>query len=757
MITAIRRFILMLAAAALANATVAEAGTLTATVAVNVSSNLAIVPATGYGIHTSVYANNFGSSALPGDLNQGGVSMMRYPGGGYADVFHWSVSRPALGSGNGYGFAPWWGESGNYGYMGSSTDFGSFVKVLTNAQCQALITVDFGSGQKWSSSADTSLTIPTTNAEPPEAAAWVAYANANTNIYNTANDVTLGTDSQGNNWKTAGYWAMMRAASPLGTDDGYNFLRIGRVAPIGIKYWEIGNETFGTGYYDSDNDDGYSVNYAVAYPSTTNPRYGNANLSPAMYGKCLKNFSLLMKAVDPTIKVGAVVSTPPDDYSWDIYNGLRWTPQVLAQCATNIDFVIAHSYPYNGSLDNGTGLLPIPGTLYPEMINGTSPHTGTSAGLRDEIAAQRSDATNVQIFITEFNYDGTLTNYVNAEPIIGPATSLFAADSYLTWFELGVANVDWLEMSADTYLGGNSPPTAGDTYYAVQLAHGMAGAGDQLVSATSTNSQLRIHAAVQQSGKIGVLLLNENMTNTDTVTVSIPNAALGASATQVLYGVNNFSPSSQDGNIPIFPPTTNTISVSGNTLSVTLPEYTMALLTIPIQATPPLLAAVTNRNVNVGQTVAFTASATNTTVPAPTMTFALLTGPTNATLTQINNTNANFSWRPLVSQANSSNNFMLKVSASGTPTLSATQSFYVTVNPLPAPGLSNSISAGGQFTFNITGQNGPDYAIETSTNLTQWNEVFVTNSPTLPFVWADTNSPTAPARFYRVQLGPPLP
>ena len=57
-----------------------------------------------------------------------------------------------------------------------------------------------------------------------------------------------------------------------------------------------------------------------------------------------KAFSLAMKAVDPTIKIGAVVSTPPGDYSWDDFNntGERWTPQVLSQCATNIDFVIAH-------------------------------------------------------------------------------------------------------------------------------------------------------------------------------------------------------------------------------------------------------------------------------------------------------------------------------------------------------------------------------------------------------------------------------
>ena len=29
----------------------------------------------------------------------------------------------------------------------------------------------------------------------------------------------------------------------------FNFLAINHPTPEGIKYWEIGNETFGTGYY----------------------------------------------------------------------------------------------------------------------------------------------------------------------------------------------------------------------------------------------------------------------------------------------------------------------------------------------------------------------------------------------------------------------------------------------------------------------------------------------------------------------------
>jgi hypothetical protein len=169
--------------------------------------------------------------------------------------------------------------------------------------------------------------------------------------------------------------------------------------------------------------------------------------------------------------------------------------------------------------------------------------------------------------------------------------------------------------------------------------------------------------------------------------------------------------------------------------------------------TPPTLVPIANQTVNAGQTVAFTASATDTDQPPQTLTFALLAGAANATL----NTNSGaFSFRPLVTQANSTNGFTLKVSDNGTPPLSTTQSFSVFVNPLSLPGISNISVAGAQFSFSVSGQSGPDYAVEASTNLTQWSSVFITNSPALPFNWTDAAT-SSPVRFYRVKLGPPLP
>jgi len=180
---------------------------------------------------------------------------------------------------------------------------------------------------------------------------------------------------------------------------------------------------------------------------------------------------------------------------------------------------------------------------------------------------------------------------------------------------------------------------------------------------------------------------------------------------------------------------------------------TIALTLVGPTNTPPTLDPIPNQTVNVGQTVAFTANATDTNTPPQTLTFAMLVGATNATL---NPNSGAFSFRPLVTQADSTNNFSLKVSDNGTPSLSATQSFAVVVNPLAAPAVGSVSVAGGQFSLSISGQAGPDYAVETSTNLTQWSTLFITNSPALPFLWTDTNS-AVPMRFYRLKLGPPLP
>ncbi len=173
--------------------------------------------------------------------------------------------------------------------------------------------------------------------------------------------------------------------------------------------------------------------------------------------------------------------------------------------------------------------------------------------------------------------------------------------------------------------------------------------------------------------------------------------------------------------------------------------------------TAPILYPMTNQTVNVGQTVAFIASARDTNIPPLSLVFSLPDAPPDATLDQINNTNAAFNWRPGVPNANTTNTITVMVANNGVPGLSATQSFLVTVNPLTLPSFSSVTVNNGRLTLQLSGELGPDYAVDVSTNLVNWSMLLITNSPAMPWTWTDTNGTTLPSEFYRIQTGPPLP
>ncbi|MBY8854728.1 alpha-L-arabinofuranosidase, partial [Saccharothrix sp. MB29] len=61
------------------------------------------------------------------------------------------------------------------------------------------------------------------------------------------------------------------------------------------KYWESANELYGNGHYGSQ------------WEADDHP-----DKSPAQYAALVVEYARAMKAVDPTIRVGAVLTTPGD-------------------------------------------------------------------------------------------------------------------------------------------------------------------------------------------------------------------------------------------------------------------------------------------------------------------------------------------------------------------------------------------------------------------------------------------------------------
>ncbi len=194
------------------------------------------------------------------------------------------------------------------------------------------------------------------------------------------------------------------------------------------------------------------------------------------------------------------------------------------------------------------------------------------------------------------------------------------------------------------------------------------------------------------------------------------------------------------------------MSVNRNTFTSTIPALSIVTFVgaSTISNLPPVLLPVADVTIGAGVTLIVTNTATDPNVPASTLAFSLLTGPTNAML---DGSSGILTWRPFVSEANTTNTFTIVVADNNTPVLSATNSFTVTVTPLDPPMITSISPANGHWTLSAAGPFGPDYSLKTSTDLVNWQTAIFTNSPALPLTLTVPND-LEPQRFYRLQIGP---
>ena len=169
----------------------------------------------------------------------------------------------------------------------------------------------------------------------------------------------------------------------------------------------------------------------------------------------------------------------------------------------------------------------------------------------------------------------------------------------------------------------------------------------------------------------------------------------------------------------------------------------------PVFIAPP---AGTNITINAGVNLSVACTATDSDTPSQTLTYSLLPGAPSGAAVDPNT--GIFTWRPPVASAGTSNNITVVVTDNGTPNLSAMNTFAVVVNPLTQPTESSAAFSNGQFSLTINGTAGPDYIVQTSTDLINWQSLFTNSSPALPFTFTDTNAVNAPVQFYRIILGP---
>jgi hypothetical protein len=133
-----------------------------------------------------------------------------------------------------------------------------------------------------------------------------------------------------------------------------------------------------------------------------------------------------------------------------------------------------------------------------------------------------------------------------------------------------------------------------------------------------------------------------------------------------------------------------------------------------------------------------------------TLAYSLLNAPAGASA----DSSGIFTWRPAISQSPSTQLLSVVVADNGIPSMAATQKFIVTVNRPANPLLSNPSITNGQFGLWISGDAGPDYLLQSSSNLLSWSTISTSTPSATPFWLTITNGLQPPTQFYRVILGP---
>jgi alpha-L-arabinofuranosidase len=213
-------------------------------------------------------------------------TVLRFPGGLCADAYFWEDGigphnfRPEPRPSQLEAFA---GDCGKQGF-----DYGTdeHMALCEQIGAEAFITINYGSGLV----GDSVSTRAPLSQRIQRAADWVEYLNV---------------PNDGSNPNGGVNWAAQRAEN-------------GHPEPYGVKYWEIGNE----------------INLKA--------QFGHTDVET--YAQDVVAFAQNMKAVDPSIKIGAVGSNHPHWHTWWNLSPLEWNATLLQIAHRVIDFLVVHCH-----------------------------------------------------------------------------------------------------------------------------------------------------------------------------------------------------------------------------------------------------------------------------------------------------------------------------------------------------------------------------------------------------------------------------
>jgi hypothetical protein len=338
----------------------------------------------------------------------------------------------------------------------------------------------------------------------------------------------------------------------------------------GMKYWEVGNECYGS--WEED---------AHALPQ-----------DPVTYATQFAQYYAQMKAVDPTIKVGAVATPGEDSYEngygevvTNPVTGVQhggWTAVMLSTMASlgaTPDFIIYHRYP-EWVNDCDFTLLVGNGTWFSDM-----------ADLRNQLNDYLGGAGALtQIMCTENNCDAgpegkqmcSLVNGVYMADSFGTILQT-ECDSFMWWDLINGQDYDadngsWLygwRMYGDEGVMSPDFTQTYPVYYMEELFNEFAAAGDQVLSTTTSYGLLTAYSTKRSDGSLRVMVVNKNPTATLTAALALTGFSPAATATEYTYGMaqDDEAMNGQTQTIGV-----STIPSVSSTTTLSFPPYSVNVL-----------------------------------------------------------------------------------------------------------------------------------------------------------------------------------
>ncbi len=373
----------------------------------------------------------------------------------------------------------------------------------------------------------------------------------------------------------------------------------------GFKYWEVGNECYGS--WETDN-------HAIKQ-------------DPYTYATNAAAYITQMKAAFPSVPiiVGVVVVPGEDSFSNNATHIVvnprtsathyGWTPVVLStlkSLGVTPDFLIYHFYwqytpsgqgYYVGGTDSDPLLLQVAGN--PSPLD-WSDWASAAASLRQQLTDYMgTGSSNVELCVTENNSDaGSMgresTSVVNALYLADSTCQLMETEfrSYI-WWDLHngadtTGNFDqtiygWRSNGDYGILNGSNTPYP--TFYAEDLLQSFARPGDSVLASASDNLMMSAYAVRRTNGALTMLVINKNMIASQAGQIALTNFVPWTTATVQSYGIpqdtateNNGPAASQDIATNSYPSAAASFSYSFPPLSLTLFTFAPGPATLSVQS-----------------------------------------------------------------------------------------------------------------------------------------------------------------------------